>query len=61
MFKNLPNKQKTLWNVIFLVTKEDLKICFLLQNNGIGKLQMYTSQNYDFTFTNLLKNEADWG
>ena len=41
--------------------KKALKITTCCKSIGKPKLQMHLSQNYDFVFTNLFKNEASFG
>ncbi len=51
--------KKNYKNVYFLVQNRHLKPKIDCKNNGKWKLQTCFSPNYDFAFTNLLKNAAD--
>ena len=46
-------------NVTVLLQNQPCKTTTYCKSIGKPKLQMCLSQNYDFVFTNLLKNEAD--
>ena len=50
--------QKHFWKCFCFSTKWALKSASYCKSNGKPKLQMHLSPNYDFVFTNLLKNET---
>ncbi len=52
--------QKNSKNVYFLLQNRYLKPKISCKSNGKWKLQTCFSRNYDFAFTNLLKNAAEW-
>ncbi len=52
-------KQTNPKNVPVSILNRPYKSSIYHKSNGKSELQLQLSQNYDFVFTNLLKNEAE--
>ena len=58
---SLANRPKKILKKISVqIQNRPSKTTIYCKSNGKPKLQTCLSQNYDFVFTNLLKNEAEW-